>query len=54
MAAVHFKKMLICILRVVENPHFESNLLGGRGQSQKRTLCMILIMLTILDDDGPL
>ena len=35
-------------LKIVKNQHFQSSLLGGRG-SQKRILCMLLIILTILD-----
>ena len=46
-----FLKMLIIefLYGVVKNQHFQSTILGGR-YSQKSTLCMLLIMLTILDD----
>ena len=35
----------------VKNKHFQSTLLGGReGITNKSTMCMLLKMLTILDD----
>ena len=37
----------------LKNQHFQSTLLGGReGVTKESTLCMLLIMLTIMD--GPL
>ena len=38
-------------LRVINNQHFQSTLMGGReGVTKKGTLCTFLIMLPILDD----
>ena len=45
-----FINMMHCIfIRDVKNQHFQGSLLGGKG-SHKKTLCTLLIMLTILDD----
>ena len=56
MAAIRmfFEMLKLCIAfahRVITNQHFKSTLLGGRdGVSKKSTLCMLLIMWTIVDD----
>ena len=49
------KKMLFVVHydfeKAFRNPHFRKTLLVGRARvTQKNTLCMLLIMLTVLDD----
>ena len=59
-AAIHFKKMLFMAYGNFEkgsqNQHIKSTLLvggGGKGVTEKSTLCTLLIRLTILDDPLP-
>ena len=51
MAAIHFYKMLTAFAYgVVKNQHFKVLFWERGGRAKKRTLCMLLIMLTILDN----